>query len=219
MDDMRIGYRQGGQLLFIVTVLMGISLFVGSRVIDRWAPAARWRSRSAASRSTAFLPSFAEATRSSSWGARSAGSVTGLGSGAQGVLVTERFPPARRGLINTINAAVNALSIAAAYAVTVPLYRFFHSWRGTLLFWSLVSAAWMGIFILFDAAHAPAAARRAVQGARQPCAGGAPPEGVVHGSRDGRTDDPVHGLLLLSALLSRRGGAGSPCRPPGRRPA
>ncbi|WP_418709838.1 hypothetical protein, partial [Anaerotruncus massiliensis (ex Liu et al. 2021)] len=35
MDDMRIGYRQGGQLLFIVTVLMGISLFVGSRVIDR----------------------------------------------------------------------------------------------------------------------------------------------------------------------------------------
>lgn len=63
-----------------------------------------------------------------------------------------------RVITKLINAAVNALSIAAAYAVTVPLYRFFHSWRGTLLFWSLVSAAWMGIFILFDAAHAPAAA-------------------------------------------------------------
>ena len=158
MDDMRIGYRQGGQLLFIVTVLMGISLFVGSRVIDRLGAS---RAMAIAIGCLALDGLFAFFCRSYPLvlvGRAFSGIGYGLGSGAQGVLVTERFPPARRGLINTINAAVNALSIAAAYAVTVPLYRFFHSWRGTLLFWSLVSAAWMGIFILFDAAHAPAAA-------------------------------------------------------------
>ena len=143
MDDMRIGYRQGGQLLFIVTVLMGIFLFVGSRVIDRLGAS---RAMAIAIGCLALDGLFAFFCRSYPLvlvGRAFSGIGYGLGSGAQGVLVTERFPPARRGLINTINAAVNALSIAAAYAVTVPLYRFFHSWRGTLLFWSLVSAAWM----------------------------------------------------------------------------
>lgn len=163
MEELNLNYAQGGQLLFVVTVLMGVFLFIGSAVIDR-----------VGSRKTLML-SFvclgvdgAVALFAPNYVVLMLGRVfTGIGMGlsiaAMPALITEHFSQRTRVYVNSYNNALGAFCMALSYSITVPLYRLLGSWRSILFFWSMLSLAGGALFTVIDGWHKSPAAGKPVR--------------------------------------------------------
>lgn len=144
--SLSISLAQGGMLMYIVTVMMGVFMFLGSLMIDRVGA-------SRAFGLSIFCLCFDGllAVLSSSFylvllGRLMSGIGYGLSSSALVALVVERFDARQRLVINNYNAATNAAGMLLAYAVTIPLYEALgNSWQRLLLLWSL-AALLLGVF-------------------------------------------------------------------------
>lgn len=144
--SLSISLAQGGMLMYIVTVMMGVFMFLGSLMIDRVGA-------SRAFGLSIFCLCFDGVTAMLSshfyivlLGRLMSGISYGLSSSALVALVVERFDKRQRLVINNFNAATNAAGMLIAYAVTLPLYEALgNSWQRLLLLWSVVALA-LGVF-------------------------------------------------------------------------
>ena len=148
--DLGISSAQCGQMLFIVTLFMGIFLLVGTFLIDRIG-AMRAMQFGTACFAVDGLCSLCFRT----YGLILAGRVfSGIGYGlttcASVALISANFPERQRKSANSINACIGSLSIMASYALIVPLYSALGMWQAVSASSGAASLALAGLFVLWQ---------------------------------------------------------------------
>jgi cyanate permease len=136
VNEMQVDYAQGGMLMFIVTVMMGVSLFIGSLLIDHLGAGRTMVLSLMCFALDGVCAKFAVGYGLLLFGRMLSGIGYGLNIGACGVLVTERFDPTVRLSVNSYNFAINSVGMMLGYYITVPLYNSLGSWKALLLLWS-----------------------------------------------------------------------------------
>lgn len=150
MEDMNLNYAQSGMILLIVSVMMGISLFIGSFVIDRLGAS---HSMSIACIMLGLdgvicfcAPSFSVLMI----GRVLSGLGMGLSMGAMNTLIAERFSRQLQNFMNTLNLILSSLGMALAYVLSVPLMKLFHSYRTVFLLWGILTLIVACIFAISE---------------------------------------------------------------------
>lgn len=157
MADLALNYAQGGMILQIVSVMMGLSLFVGSPLIDRIGT-----SRTLALACLLLGMDGILGYCSAGYGLLMAGRVSagigmGLSMGSMNALIAERFSRKMQTVMNTLNLVLSSLGMALAYVVSVPLMHTLFSYRGVLLLWGLITLAIAAAFFLTEKNQLPSA--------------------------------------------------------------
>ncbi len=150
MGDLSITYGQSGMLLTTVTLFMGVFLLVGSAVIDKLGNTAALKISMVCLVLDGAIVYLTKSYAMMLLGCVMNGIAHGLSGGAIASLVLERYEPRRHGVVNSINTAVNGVSTAAVYIITVPLYRLLNSWRTVMLLWSFAAVLLFLWFQLYD---------------------------------------------------------------------
>lgn len=140
MGDLNLNLMQGGIGLSVVCLLVSIFSFIGGELVGRVG------SRNCFLCGILFMASGAIFTFAvKGFGALFLSRVlVGIGFGlclpVSGVIIMDWFSEQERPYLNTVNSSLPYVATALTFAVTVPMYRMFHSWRATIAVWGLFLA-------------------------------------------------------------------------------
>ena len=147
MEDMNISYMQGGMLMFIVTALMGAAMFGSSFLIDRLGAVQAIITGLFSFGVDGLLSWFFRGYTFVLVGRAFSGIGYGMIACAVPALISARVNRAQYNLANSFFSAFNAISIAIAYSVTVPMFQKLGSWRRLILVWSVFAILCAVMFI------------------------------------------------------------------------
>lgn len=154
MEDMSLNYAQSGLILLIVTVMMGVSLFIGSFIIDKLGASATLAISAVMLGLDGIISFYAPTFGIMMIGRIFAGIGMGLSMGSMNALISERFEAKLQSFMNSLNLILSALGMGLAYMVAVPLTEALGSYQGMFLLWGTLCIAIAIIFFLFDGKQA-----------------------------------------------------------------
>ena len=161
MEDMSLNYAQSGLILLMVTVMMGVSLFIGSFIIDKLGASATLALSAVMLGLDGVIAFFAPDFGVMMIGRVFSGIGMGLSMGSMNALISERFSSKAQSFMNSWNLILSALGMGLAYMVAVPLTQAFGSYQAMFLLWGVLCLAAALAFFLFDRRHIHAPKREA----------------------------------------------------------
>lgn len=146
MDDTGISYTQAGQMLTIVTLMMGVFLLCGSWILGRVGAVRGMTIGCLCLAVDGFCSCFGGNYILIMIGKIFCGCGYGLTMCSSVALIAATFPTEQLGLINSLNSCITSLSISLAYQFIVPIYEQLGSWQAETAMWGNIS---IGAAILF----------------------------------------------------------------------
>jgi cyanate permease len=150
MQELGLSYAQSGQLIFIVPVIMGMFLFIGSVITDRIGHGLSMTLGLLALSADGLISGIAADFGTLFLGHLLCGAGFGLTVGAMPAFVSERFTPRGQAYANSFNTAMTPLGMALCYAIVIPLADLFSSWKTVYLLWAASAFLCAVLFYLYD---------------------------------------------------------------------
>lgn len=141
MADMGIGYSEAGMLAYIVTIMMGVFLFVGSSVISKLGAVRALAIAMACFGMDGVISFITRNYLLMVLGRALSGIGYGFTIGATSALIAAWFDKRHYSVANSVSGVINSFSLAAAFGVIVPVYNIIGSWQGEAVFWSGLAIA------------------------------------------------------------------------------
>lgn len=149
MQDMHFDYNQSGQLVLVVTVIMGIMLMCSGYILKVVHPCSAILIGMVCLSIDGFCSFWGTGFPVLILGKVFCGIGYGLTTFSCTALIAACFPQERIGLANGLNTCINSLSIAIAYQFIVPASDFLGSWRSEALWWGIFSLVVAVLFYLW----------------------------------------------------------------------
>lgn len=135
--DISMSYSQGGVLLTVVQLVAGISIFFGTKIIEKLGI----KKTTLIGLFSFFIGNFMTYTANNYIYLLLARIFVGIGFGLfvgiAGAQTMIWFPPQERTIINTLNSIIGTLGFGISFLITVPLNELLGSWRNIFLIYAI----------------------------------------------------------------------------------
>jgi|GEM_PF-3238778 Cyanate permease len=140
MPDMGIGYSEVGMMAYIVTIMMGVFLFVGSYIISRLGAVRALAIAMASFCADGVISYITRDYMLVILGRALSGIGYGFAIVATSSLIAEWFDKRQYSVANSVSSVINSVSLTAAFGIVVPVYGFTGTWQREMLLWSALAA-------------------------------------------------------------------------------
>lgn len=166
LADMGITYLEGGMMLYVVTLMMGVFLFVGSMIIDRIGAAKAMVLSMLFFSLDGILSMLFYSFVPVLIGRVCSGIGYGLSASSFAALIAAWFDQRQYGMVNSINNALNSFSLMLAFVVIEPFGNILGSWRKELVLWSGISLVCSVLFYIWGRKDGNNTTRHPVSGVK-----------------------------------------------------